>query len=378
MKKKIGIMTFHASNNSGSMLQAYALQHFFRERYKIDTEIIDYSNEVQQRMYSILCKPKTFKDLLRDILYLSHYKSIARTEKGYDEFKKYYKLSKKYRKSEDLKIDESEYLAIIAGSDQVWNINAMDFDENYMLPFENIKKIAYAVSLGASNPNESINKDVYKSYIEDFSAISVREQNAKKWIENLIGRKVNICVDPTLLISEKEWLKITDESMIEGPYIFWYAMTYKAEQANMLKKLSEKYDMPVYIMNGKEWARRGLRRKGIKLSPKGGPSAFLSLVSNATMVVTSSFHGSVFSYVFKKNFWYIGLNKDGGDDDRASFLLKQMGLSERYIETQEALEKDLLKVPEYDDKKLQPYVEESINFIEQEIVFQKGMIKDEN
>ena len=55
-----------------------------------------------------------------------------------------------------------------------------------------------------------------------------------------------------------------------------------------------------------------------------------------------------------------------------------MGLSERYIKTQEALEKDLLKVPEYDDKKLQPYVEESINFIEQEIVFQKGMIKDEN
>ena len=91
MKKKIGIMTFHASNNSGSMLQAYALQHFFRGIYKIDTEIIDYSNEVQQRMYSILCKPKTFKDLLRDILYLSHYKSIARTEKGYDEFKKYYK-----------------------------------------------------------------------------------------------------------------------------------------------------------------------------------------------------------------------------------------------------------------------------------------------
>ena len=180
------------------------------------------------------------------------------------------------------------------------------------------------------------------------------------------------------MISEKEWLKITDESMIEGPYIFWYAMTYKAEQANILKKLSEKYDMPVYIMNGKEWARRGLRRKGIKLSPKGGPSAFLSLVSNATMVVTSSFHGSVFSYVFKKNFWYIGLNKDGGNDDRASFLLKQMGLSERYIKTQEALEKDLLKVPEYDDEKLQPYVEESINFIEQEIVFQKGMIKDEN
>ena len=136
--------------------------------------------------------------------------------------------------------------------------------------------------------------------------------------------------------------------------------------------------MPVYIINGKEWARRGLRRKGIKLSPKGGPRAFLSLVSNATMVVTSSFHGSVFSYVFKKNFWYIGLNKDGGNDDRASFLLKQMGLSERYIKTQEALEKDLLKVPEYDDKKLQPYVEESINFIEQEIVFQKGMIKDEN
>lgn len=107
---------------------------------------------------------------MRDILYLSHYKSIARTEKGYDEFKKYYKLSKKYRKSEDLKIDESEYLAIIAGSDQVWNINAMDFDENYMLPFENIKKSHTLLVWALQNPNESSNKDVYKSYIEDFSS----------------------------------------------------------------------------------------------------------------------------------------------------------------------------------------------------------------
>ena len=60
------------------------------------------------------------------------------------------------------------------------------------------------------------------------------------------------------------------------------------------------------------------------------------------------------------------------------YLLFFRALPETKGKSLEALEKDLLKVPEYDDKKLQPYVEESINFIEQEIVFQKGMIKDEN
>lgn len=368
---KIGIITFHAANNSGSMLQAYALQSFLKTRYGVESEIIDYSNETQRRMYSIFCMPKNPKDLIRNLLYLPSYRKIAQSEKGYHEFKKNFVLSEKVLKAEDIKKFIHKYDCLIAGSDQVWNINAMDFDLTYMLPFKNIKKVAYAVSLGASNPNKEPNNVEYKNCIKDFSAISVRENNAKKWIEELVERDVELCVDPTLLIEKSEWLKVTDDWKVEEPYIFWYAMTYKKEQADLLQALSKKYNMPVYVMNAKEWVRRNLRRKGIKLAPVGGPGTFLSLVSNASMVITSSFHGSVFSYIYQKNFWYINIHKVKGNDDRAACLLNQLGLTERYIDKEEAMAKNLLVKPQYDEKYLKPYVVKSINFIEKEIVGKK-------
>ena len=48
---KIGMMTFHASHNCGSMLQAFALQHTLIEKFGYDAEIIDFSNNAQRNMY---------------------------------------------------------------------------------------------------------------------------------------------------------------------------------------------------------------------------------------------------------------------------------------------------------------------------------------
>lgn len=51
---KIGLITFHASHNNGSMLQALALQHIFSEKYVCDVKIINFSNSGQRNMYSPL------------------------------------------------------------------------------------------------------------------------------------------------------------------------------------------------------------------------------------------------------------------------------------------------------------------------------------
>lgn len=366
--KKIGILTFHASHNCGSMLQAYALQQILNNKFKINNEIINYSSATQQRMYAILYRPNSLKDVFRNILNLLFYKIIKNNESGYVKFMDKFRLSEPMSTCNELRNSVENYECIIAGSDQVWNINAMDFDDTYMLPFNRVKKVAYAVSLGASNPNCSNQKEKYKRCIEKFSAISVREGNAKKWVFQLINRKVDLCVDPTLLLDKNEWLKITNRPIINKPYIFWYAMTYKSDQAELLSFLSKKYNMPVYVMNAKEWSRRLLFFKGIKLTSNGGPEDFLSLVSNAFMIITSSFHGSVFSYIFQKNFWYISLNKTKGNDDRATFLLDQLGLSERYISSQEARNKNLLIKPEFDFKHIKPFIEHSFKFIEDEII----------
>lgn len=81
--KKIGIITFHASNNCGSMLQAYALQKVIQNRYKAVCEIIDFSNSEQKRMYSVLYKPKRMKDIFRNMLNLLFYRQIQRHNNDY-------------------------------------------------------------------------------------------------------------------------------------------------------------------------------------------------------------------------------------------------------------------------------------------------------
>lgn len=307
MRRKIGIITFHASYNCGSMLQAYALQNVLMDRYGIDCEIIDFSNSEQKRMYSILYCPRKIKDLFRNTLNLIFYYKIKKHHTDFAMFlKEKLILSKQhYATINDLKISKFDYDIYITGSDQVWNINAQDFDDAYFLPFVmQGKKIAYAVSLGATNPNDYCysDKDKYINYLKSFDGISVREGNAQRWISELSKCNVEICVDPTLLIEASAWNKIIGEQEVDGKYIFWYTMIYRKELGNLIAQIGKKYKMPVYVMDAKEWSRRALYLQGIRLAKNGGPSSFLSLVKNAEIVITSSFHGAVFCNVFKKIF----------------------------------------------------------------------------
>jgi len=64
--KKIGILTFHASHNNGSMLQALALQRILSEKSTLPVEIIDFSNSEQKNMYSPLPKAKNLKKLIKN------------------------------------------------------------------------------------------------------------------------------------------------------------------------------------------------------------------------------------------------------------------------------------------------------------------------
>lgn len=368
MSKKVGILTFHASYNCGSMLQAYALQRVLRDKFNTESEIVDFSNKEQKRMYSAMYKPKSFKDVARNILNFIFLKRIKKHNNDYIKFSEnnFKKSNKSYENIDELKILENDYDLFITGSDQVWNINARDFDDAYFLPFvENKPKIAYAVSLGATNPNLSDEKEKYAEYAKKLDAISVREKNAQKWIQQLSGKEVQICVDPTLLLEEKEWEPIIGEREVKGKYILWYCMIYKKEIRKIVEKISKKYGMPVYVLDAKEWSRRGLFLHNIRLAKNGGPSSYLSLVKNAEFIITSSFHGTVFCSKFKKNFWYLNVHNHDTNDDRASFMLSQLNLLDRFVSKDEILERDLLIEPDYSvDSEIMQNIQDSLNYLE--------------
>lgn len=334
MGKNIGIITFHASYNCGSMLQTYALKTKL-EQLGHTCQIIDFSNKGQQEIYSVYARNKSIKDLIRNIIIYTYHRRIERNYESYEEFiQKYFSLtSQKYECLEQLSDDGFD--AIIAGSDQIWNITIADGDDAYFLPWVKCaKKIAYAPSFGAKSPLVfAKNPDIYKQYISEFDSLSVREKNGQKWIKELTGLDAEIIIDPTLFHNIDVYNVIRDTKLVlPDKYIFYYSPGYSRDINFLVKKISSKYNLPVIAFNSRNFYVRGMGFSKFLLPSIENPSSYLTLIKNATMVITTSFHGTVFSSLYKKCFWTVKNKGMFGDDDRVQTLMDTFNLSDRMIE----------------------------------------------
>lgn len=359
---KIGIITFHASHNCGSMLQAYALCKVLRDEYHQDAELIDFSNSGSRQMYSLWNNKMFYRSgrpimnvLKTNVSNLFHYKAVKSVMENYEDFSSKYLPKSKgtYKNTKQLKGIEQNYDMLISGGDQVWNICCTDADDAYFLSFaHNVKKTAYSPSLGAMNILKyAKNPDKYRKYLLDYDFLSVRELNGQKWLKELVGEEVPIVPDPTLLLSADEWCKVLPVPQIEGKYIFNYAFSYGNEENNrILEQISDKYNLPVYIIDAKSYYRYNLEKKyGFKLYKQSGPLAFLGLMKNAELVLTQSFHGSLFAAKFNRCFWsYKNAVVRNPDDDRARCVLNQLGLIDRYQTFSDLLGMDLMQPINYE------------------------------
>lgn len=353
--KKIGIMTFHASLNCGSMLQAYALQTILTEKYKADVEIINYSNFGQRNYYSKWdIFPKT-SVLINNFKALPHYKEIDKMRADYDEFSnKYLNIrTKLLKRRSQLKGIDNKFDIVIAGGDQVWNVRCRDADIAYFLSFvKNAKKVAYSPSLGARNINKyALNPQKYAKLLNDFVYLSVREVNGQKWLKELTGKDIPLIADPTLLLNHDEWINHLSirKTKNKEKFMVYYAFYYNNEHNDeILQKLSAKMNMPIYIIDRKSWAINKLDKYGIKLYEKSGPIGILELMENAEISLVQSFHGIIFSALFHKTFWSLrNQTIKNPDDDRAKVILNQLGLEDRAITYEELLEKDITEKVDY-------------------------------
>lgn len=354
-ERKIGILTFHNSYNCGSMLQAYALQTYLKH-IEVESEIIDFSNKGQKYLYSVFSKDGNFKSFVKNIILFFHQKRIKSNYESYELFKiKNFLLSKNsYEQMEDL--DEGGYDCIIAGSDQIWNVTIQDGDDAYFLPWvEKTKKVAYAPSFGAKNLLKySKSPDKYKKWLQCFDALSIREENGKKWLKDLTGKDVPVVLDPTLLLTKEDYEGIIDKSFITPEkYIFYYSPGYNFAINKLVKQISTKYKLPVIAFNAKNYFLKGMNFSRFQLPQIENPSVYLQLIKNATMVITTSFHGTVFSSIFGKNFWTI---KNGGmykEDDRVVSLMRKLDLQDRLIPIEFDENLDYLQAPNYNKYNIQ-------------------------
>lgn len=372
---KVGILTFHASHNYGSVLQAYALQSVIKSNCECDCEIINFITDRQKEMYSIFYNINSVKDILRNIrVRLYKYKVRKERFENFDKFinNKLPLSEKVYKNLEELREDINKYNTLVCGSDQIWNLTIKDFDYSYFLPFEgDFKKISYAPSCGGDDIfNNILENQEVKNYINDFSNLSVRENIAKDMLKQVTDKDIEVVLDPTLLVKKEEWDKLCSSKTIEEDYIFFYSIDYNDDVVKMVKEISERLKLPVYILfNTSAGYKKSLIN--FKFAKDESPEDFISLVKNAKLVLSNSFHGTVFSIIYRKAFYILRGTYDNkvNTDDRLTTLLKKFNIKDREININTLRDKTISCNIDYseNEKYINCEIEKSINYLRNSI-----------
>ena len=330
---KIGIITINDNNNYGNRLQNYALQKFLINELKIEkVDTIWYSSKNRYLSKVDIFNWKTWVKYI--IKYIINWKNQRKDLKEIylkDNIRMYNisKFTKKISTRFDFKIKnnlEKEYDYFIVGSDQVWNPDFWPRNSN----LENIrflkfvpkeKRIAYAASIAI--PEIPRNKEkIFKDGLNEMKAISMREKAGAELVKNLTGREVPVVVDPTILLTKEEWLKIEmiPEWYKGEKYIFTY---FLGNPSPVIEKIAKKNNWKIYNLMDKDNFNLYTSRV----------EEFVYLIDHAQLVATDSFHASVFSILMNTPFLVVNRQQKGVADmtSRIDTLLELFGYQDRYI-----------------------------------------------
>lgn len=326
MMKRVGLLTMHRVVNFGSVLQAYATQVAI-EKLGYSCELINYRypNEIHHGdPVSIPIK------IARWLMQIRYGFPGSKQQKAFARFRnRYLHQSHDYPTRESLYESVPDYDTYVVGSDQTWNIRHIGNDDTFLLPFvpQNKRLISYASSAARKElPEQYV--DTFRKNLSRFSAISVRERHTQELVRNLIGRDVPVMLDPTLLLDINDWKKIADTSKIRinKPFILIYILKYSFSPypaaTNVIRKVHEKYQMPVVAIRYSAREKLGIKNV-IDLHEGIGPEDFVWLFMNASFVVTTSFHGTVFALNFRKPLYSIYDSQL--EDDRIYSILHLLG-----------------------------------------------------
>lgn len=282
---KVGIITITSGTNYGNRLQIYAVQKILK-KLGHDSELIENNTWRHGKVYHL-------KRYLKILLNYHHEGNEYKREKSFYEFdSKYIKVGveafdENYKNS---KLGNM-YDAFLCGSDQIWNPKYPFLNGGCFGDFPNAKKrIAYAVSFGEPCIPDRQKKE-YKNWLTGMNAISVREKAGRGIVEELIDSTPEVLIDPTMMLNSDEWMEIAErpKSVPQREYAFLYFLgEISPEVLEFVEKI--KKEKGLHIQN--------MFPQKIERNYQLNPSHFIYLLSNAELVITDSFHASVFSILF--------------------------------------------------------------------------------
>lgn len=356
---KIAIITIHNITNFGSVFQAYALQKYLCEQGH-DVKIINYNPPYFRR--------RSVKSMIGIALNFGAYR---RRKKKFDDF--VYGnmfLTREIRTYEELCAMQIDSVVYIAGGDQLWNPHYdCGKDPAFKLAFlpPGSNKIAFGTSLGQANLSKEYLKQLH-TLIKDFMFIGVREKCTIPPLAQL-GLKVKHVVDPTLLFPKEFYDKFIKKPQIDN-YIFVYLVNKSKLLDDVVEYLSKKLGIKVVECSGfQKKSKADIYLKDV------GPKEVLSYLVHATYVLSASFHCTLFSVLYQKQF--LTLLPNESTNDRIIDFLSNLELDHRILRKPEDIDKCILDPIDYDNaqRRLCQFLDESTKYLTDVLEKISGCVK---
>jgi hypothetical protein len=283
--KRVGILTFHRCINYGAYWQARCLsQHFQEAGHQV--ELLDYRclryflGEVRHALRPQRPAPKTdvFRLLMKTLRFLSAQQCLQRTSLF----------------SMSTPPDFSHLDLLVVGSDEVWNLAHVHLGGVPLFFGETLrpkKLVSYAASFGSYNAAEGL-PEVFAQRLRRFDHISVRDENSRQLATSGYGREVPLVLDPCLQFKPTA---SHSRSFSPSDYLLVYGKNFDLQIATHARAWAQARGLRIISIGYRnDWADESVL--------SAGPDDFVNAFRGASAVVTSYFHGCVFSLRFDKPF----------------------------------------------------------------------------
>lgn len=305
---KIALLTIHGADNYGATLQAYATQKKL-EQLGHQVEFVD------------IDIPNPYSFMKGILLYPKHLR--------FEQFRKkyYHCLSKHYSSLEDLQKNPPIADCYLVGSDQTWNPEITRGNARaFFLDFgdEKVFRTCYAPSFGMQKWEESpwIATEVVKQLLRRFNMICVREADGVHMLsESFEQNVVPQVIDPVLHFDDYSEL-VGD--IVQSDELILYKLTNSSEFYDKARKIANDLEIDVRSIGS-------IRKiRGIKCGYPEGVEDWIRRIAGAKYVMTDSFHGMVFSILYRRQF--IMYARTPKLTNRMFSLLSQLGIEDRIVQ----------------------------------------------
>lgn len=375
---KIGILTFSSTiDNYGQLFQGYALQKYLQLQGH-DAYLIRYRYQPAWPLLRKIIKVALVYPLVEWIMNYKNRQWLLLLAKqnerrNFETFRKQYIRESvvSYSQLKELRRHPPLADCYLAGSDQIWSFLSRKKEYSvYFLPFgpDTIRRISYAASFGMTYYPKAFRPRL-KRELKRFDHISVREADGIRICEE-VGYKAQQVLDPTFLLPVSVYMSFIEKfPSFSKEYAYLYILNVltasEIEWETLGSVLQEKAWQPVLtISSGCLQAQELFDGDDYYYAT---PQEWLTRIFYSQLVITTSFHGVVFSLLFHKNFIFFPLkNKFSVGNNRVYDLLDKVGLSAKIIEDATSI-REVIHIPvswQSVDDRLQPLKAQSVSYLE--------------